>query len=181
VTRARRDGAGRRVAGHARHEVSMHGWRTAGEAAGAGGPAWRYTVGLHHTYQHPEVIVVGLSQTTLQAILDAVVRHVRAGHRFEAGERYDDILAHYACAFERVDRRWYDAYLSDAVAFFGSGRFPVLQCLWPDRAGRYPSDRRCDPAVRAMQGCLFPNPAGTPLGGRHPQPGEAAPSPAASR
>jgi Domain of unknown function (DUF4262) len=158
----------------------MHGWRTAGEAAGAGGPAWRYTVGLHHTYQHPEVIVVGLAQATLQAVLDAVVRHVRAGHRFEAGERYDEILARYACAFERVDRRWYGAYLPEAIAFDGAKRFPALQCLWPDRAGRYPSDRRCDPDVRATQGCLFPNPAGTPPGG-YLLPGRATPSPASSR
>jgi hypothetical protein len=86
-----------------------------------------------------------------------------------AGERYDAVLARYACAFEAVDRRWIPRYLAEAVAFYGAGRFPALQCLWPDRAGRYPSDRRCDPAVRATQWCLFPNAASTPPGGRHPQ------------
>jgi Domain of unknown function (DUF4262) len=164
-----------------RPDVLTRGWAVAGGDAGDAGPAWRYTVGLHHRYQHPEVVVFGLAPETLHAILEAVVRHVRAGHRFEAGERYDAILAHYACAFEAVDRRWLPQYLAEAVAFYRAGRFPVLQCLWPDRTGRYPSDRRCDPAVRAIQWCLFPNAAGTPPGGRHPQRVRAAPPPASPR
>src|SRR5262245_32540947 len=155
------------VALQVRRDVLTYGWHASGATPGDGGPARRYTVGLHHTYQHPEVVVVGLPPETMQAILEAVVRHLRAGHRFEAGERYDGILVRYACAFHAVARRWYASYLPDAVAFYGGVRFPVLQCLWPDRAGRYPSDRRCDPAVRAVQGCLFPNPAGTPPGGGH--------------
>lgn len=148
-----------------RSDVLTYGWHAAGATADAGTPAWRYTVGLHRSYQHPEVVVSGLSHGVMEAFLAAIVRHVQAGHRFEAGDAYDGILERYACAFRAVDRCRYTPYLPQAVAFYGGTRFPALQCLWPDRLGRYPWARGCDPAVRAAQECLFPNPAGTPPGG----------------
>lgn len=148
-----------------RTDVLTYGWHVAGATADAGAPAWRYTVGLHRTHQHPEVVVSGLSHEVTEALLAAVVRHVRAGTRFEAGDAYDGILERYACAFRAVDRRWYTLYLPHAVAFYGGTRFPALQCLWPDRLGRFPWERGCDPAVRAAQACLFPSAAGTPPSG----------------
>jgi hypothetical protein len=117
----------------------------------------------------------------MHAILEAIVGHVRNGHRFEAGERYDAILVRQICAFEAVEHRWLPRYLPEAVAFYGAGGFPALQCLWPDRTGRFPPDRRCDLDVRVAQPCPFPEGAGIPRGGGRRRSGRTPSSPASPR
>ena len=65
-----------------------------------------------------------------------------------------------AIAFRRIVPRHYPAYMGHAVWYHGGARFPALQAVWADEAGRFPWDRWFPRELRDAQPILFePEPA----------------------
>ena len=137
--------------------IETHGWvvtkvfRSAGDA----GPEFAYSTGIFHGYQHAEIIIFGLDLDIMHKILNNIGNAVKAGTRFEPGNEYQEIFVRYWCQFRVVDRANYKPYLGWAIWFYENYDFPVLQCFWPDREGRYPWDPNCSPDVIEMQPLLF--------------------------
>jgi Domain of unknown function (DUF4262) len=137
--------------------VETHGWvvtkvfRTPGET----GPEFAYSTGLFHGYQHAEIIIFGLDLDIMHKIVNSIGDAVKAGTRFEPGNEYQEIFARCGCQFRVVEPANYKAYLGWAIWFYEDYDFPVLQCFWPDREGRYPWDPGCSPGVVEMQPLLF--------------------------
>ncbi len=126
------------------------------------GPPWpqAFSVGLFRTWDHPEVALFGLPREELRAAVDRVAARVREGDRFEHGDVVDGILDRCAVAFRRIVPRHCGAHLGHAVWYHGGVRFPALQMLWADEAGRFPWDRWFPRELREAQPVLFePEPA----------------------
>ncbi len=127
---------------------------------GGDGPPHAFSVGLFRSWDHPEVAVFGLPPEDLRAALNRVGSRVRAGGRFEHGDVTEGIVDGRATAFRRVVPRHYPAYLGHAVWYHGGARFPALQAVWADEAGRFPWDRWFPRELREAQPVLFePEPA----------------------
>lgn len=100
-------------------------------------PASAYSIGLFQTFGHPEIIVFGLDLDLMHRMIDLIGEEVRQGRRFSDGESASGILEGYDVRFLHV---------GDA--------FAILQCLWPDRQGRLPTDADYAETLRARQPLL---------------------------
>ncbi len=120
------------------HDVEDVGWHVVLIPPEEGKPGWAFSIGLFHSFGHPEVVVFGLPLELLGAVVNGVGEEVQAGKRFEAGQEHPDILEGVRCAFRPVDEGWYRPFLGYARWFYQGSEFPALQCLWPDKKQRFP-------------------------------------------
>lgn len=110
-----------------------------------GGIAFTYTVGLTETFNHPELIVYGLSHELSHGILSCAVDLIRKGTRFEDGGTYEDVLEGYKV--KAVDHGM--TPLNLATEFYDE--FEALHLQWPDSEGRFPGDPDVDWSVELHQ------------------------------
>jgi hypothetical protein len=71
-------------------DIKRVGWHTLGVSPSPGedGPHWAFSVGLYHTFGHPEVIVLGLPVRTCQELANVIGNHVKDGTRYRADNDY---------------------------------------------------------------------------------------------
>jgi hypothetical protein len=139
-------------------DIERVGWHVMKVFAqpGEAGPEWAFSIGLFHTFQHPEVIVFGLPLDVCASVVNGIGQNVKAGQRYLQGELYADILQDpYKCSFREVPRAQFIEYVGYALWFYEDDPFPILQCFWPDKSGLYPWDDGCNDYVRAAQPLLF--------------------------
>lgn len=139
--------------------IKKYGWHVVSVDARGNIPGWAYTIGLHATFEHPEVVIFGLRPETLEHLVDNVAESVKAGRRFEVDMKDEELLEGYAVTFKPVDPVWYESVVRHAQKFYGNTEFPLLQLFWPDRNRKFPWDDDCDPAVKKLQPRLFEKPA----------------------
>lgn len=126
-------------------DVREYGWHCVlvqdaeEDEAPAGEAPFAYTVGLSHTYGHPELVLVGRWQYA-HGILGAAVELVHEGTRLAPGDESDDVLEGYPVRFGAVadDRR--RELLTYADWLYGRRPFAALQVILPDGAGRMPDE-----------------------------------------
>lgn len=97
-----------------------------------------YTVGMFHTYRHPELVVFGMSVEEEFAILDRVRDLVADGATFSHESKSTDVLSGSSVIFLDVSREEYDEYLVQAENFYRSDDFPALLISWPNAEGIFP-------------------------------------------
>ena len=136
------------------NDVRRLGWHVVRVNAGAGEPAYAYSIGLQKSFAQPEIIVFGLPPATLQAIIDRLAADVRGGARFAAGDRTGAALEDCQCTFREVPERFHASHFGYAVRFYGDAGFNALQCIWPDRRGCYPWEPEFDEELRPVQSVL---------------------------
>jgi hypothetical protein len=139
-------------------DIQTHGWHVTGvfPTEGETGPNWAFSIGLFHSFCHPEVIVLHPKLDICMSLVNAIGQQVKTGKRYEATVAYSDILNDpYKCTFRLVQRSHYRNYLGSALWFYEDDPFPTLQCLWPDKAGKFPWDDGCNAFVKDSQPPLF--------------------------
>ena len=132
-------------------DVQNHGWHVLKVMEDGEGPAFAYTVGLHHSFGHPELIIVGLSPDVGHSVLNLAGELIRRGVRYSEGVQSDDFLENRACVFRRMPESQYRNYLGWALWFYDGASFPALQMIWSDQEGRWPWDPSVDANVREVQ------------------------------
>jgi hypothetical protein len=135
-------------------DVKEYGWHVLSVFEDDEGPGFSYTIGLFHTFKHPEVLMMGLDTDFMSGILNNIGDDIRNGKRYEAGREYPEIVENYKCSFQRINERFYGEYLGTAVRFYKGKAFPALQCIYPDMSGRYPWDEGVNSALLEMQSVL---------------------------
>jgi hypothetical protein len=132
-------------------DIETQGWHVIRVPPRGNTPGWAFSVGLHHRFAHPEIIVFGLPMEALHNLVDRVASGVAGGGRYPSGSTSDQILEGYTCGMRPVMRRWYQAFLGYAVWFYGDDEFPVVQCRWPDRENRLPEHPDFDVELANLQ------------------------------
>jgi hypothetical protein len=118
-------------------DIEEIGWHVILIPEGDDGPPFAYTIGLFRTFEHPEIIIFGLDLDLMHQMINLIGEEIRQGRRFSDGESASGILEGYDVRFLHV---------GDA--------FAILQCLWPDRQGRFPTDAGYAEPLRARQPLL---------------------------
>jgi hypothetical protein len=139
-------------------DIREFGWHVTGVFGKQGeeGSEWAFPIGLFHSFGHPELIVFGLPLQRCMNIINEIGNAVKVGKRFLSGEEYPDILADsYKCSFREVTLHQYRNYVGYALWFYEDDPFPLSQCFWPDKEGRFPWDERCNEYVKSVQPLLF--------------------------
>jgi len=118
-------------------DVKRVGWHIVGIHEDTEGPAYAFSVGLYHTFEHPEIIIFGLPHETAGRMINIIGRQVQSGTRIKANDVSNDVAEGFPVAFKMVPKDFYRQYIGYALWFYRSIDFPVLQCVWPDKAGRF--------------------------------------------
>ena len=102
---------------------------------------WSFTVGLHHRFDHPELVLFGLPDPVRGTILSDLGQRVVRGERLDLEAPLEGVIEGYPLRFGSVRPRWYTPFLGYALWFYAGEPFPVWQVSWPDRSGAFPWDR----------------------------------------
>lgn len=114
-------------------------------------PPFAFSVGLFQRFQHPELLIMGLSHDAAQQVINACRDRIRGGDVLRDGFSYGPILADRRIAMRAIHPDHHPGYLGTARWFYEQHPFPALQAFWPDASGRYPWDQGCEPGVAACQ------------------------------
>lgn len=101
-------------------------------------PSFAYSIGLLETYNHPEIICLGLPNDLGHAIINDIAELIKNGERFEAGKISTKIFKDCRAAFINVDKRNIDDYFGAALNYYGDTGFDALQVVWTDRNDKLP-------------------------------------------
>ena len=141
-----------------RRDVEEFGWHILNVFSTNEHPPLSYSVGLYRTFKHPEIVIVGLPGQTAQALINGIGAEIKKGRRFPPGSRSSDFLNGYEATFVDVAEALYGDYFGQAIDYYGSRSFPVVQFVWPDRAHHFPWDDGFDSSLRATQPILSTSP-----------------------
>jgi hypothetical protein len=144
-------------------DIKEFGWHVVLITADANGPAFAYSIGLQKTFKHPEVFIMGLKHETMHQIINGIGDRIKVGERFDAGKKYGEIISSFDCIFSEVPEEYFPAYFGTAIDFykkplfslFRKYGFEVLQCIWPDKAGLFPSDPGFPDNLRPAQALMM--------------------------
>ena len=123
-------------------DVREYGWHcvlVGDEGRAAREAPYAYTVGLTHSYAHPELVLVGRWQHA-HGILGAAVEVVHEGARLAPGDESDDVLEGYPVRFGAVSDARRADLLSHAARLYRQRPFRALQVILPDGGGRMPDE-----------------------------------------
>jgi len=134
-------------------DVERHGWSVM-KVSNDAVPDFAYSVGLHRTFGHPELIAFGLDLDVMHRLINDVGEAVRGSARFRSGAISDAFLEGFGVTFRAVPQYQYAGHLGWARWFYDSDDFPALQLVYPDRHGRWPWQSGVSEEFRAIQPVL---------------------------
>ena len=132
-------------------DIRECGWHVIAVPEDDAGPGFTYSIGLHQTFRHPEIIIFGLEPLVGFEAINLFGQMIRQGEKLSHGHQIQDNVSRNQRRFLRVPRCCYREYLGFALWYYQGAEFPVLQCLWPDREGRYPYEVGCEDYARDPQ------------------------------
>ena len=118
--------------------VTEHGWSVVGIGSGDDVPAWAFTVGLWHTLGSPEVAMFGLRLADMQLWLNRLGDQIRSGRPLAPDQPRDGVLEGFPLELRPVHASWYPRLFGSALNFYQRPPLPIVQAIWPDRAGLLP-------------------------------------------
>ncbi|TLD70795.1 DUF4262 domain-containing protein [Phragmitibacter flavus] len=133
--------------------IALHGFTTVSVVGEA--HSFSYTVGLHKSYHHPEMLVFGLPPKIAQGVLSDIARKVKEGEPFNLSKPNDKLLEDCNVFFVEVPKSAFSNYVLSAIRFNGEQDFSLFQIVWPSGLdNRYPWDLEADPEFVASQPVL---------------------------
>lgn len=121
-------------------------------------PGFAYTVGLKHTFDHPEIILIGLDPENTEEILSGVVEAVASGLGMIAGKPLNGFLEGHPVIFEEVPHARALSCMGYAHWFYKGKPWDTLQFIWPDMQGAFAWEEGYEEDFRYQQPLLSRNP-----------------------
>ncbi len=137
-------------------DVATYGWSAINVLGTDHTAPFQYSIGFYHTFGHPEILITGLPTATMHAMLTAIASGLQAGRRYDEGLPATDLLHGYDCLFTPVPLDRLPIYFGEAHRYYCEEPFPALQCVWPDRDGRFPWDPEFDESLKQQEPILHP-------------------------
>lgn len=115
---------------------------------------YAYSVGLTKSFGHPELVVVGLDDETMQDLINDIGDAIESGGAFKDGDVSPDFLEGYDVTFRAVPAHLHATQFAWAERYYAGGDYRVLQVVYPDRNRRWPWDTGVDPELKKGQPLL---------------------------
>ncbi|MDQ3944340.1 MAG: DUF4262 domain-containing protein [Actinomycetota bacterium] len=135
--------------------VARQGWSVVSVAAVGPRPAYAFTVGLWHSFDHAEASVFGRDEDEMVDWLNTVGRAVKGGRVLLPDRLGDDVLGEVEVFPRPALASWHRHLFGAALAFYRGQPVPMLQLVWPDLDGIVPWERGCDEQCLAAQPRLW--------------------------
>lgn len=102
-------------------------------------PTVTYSVGLFHTFRHPEIVMFGIPKELSNVVLDTLIKTwvIEQKQVFIAGETYRG-LTNRPAEFTIIPQNLVDAHLTGCRWFYSNNEFPVLECIWGTKPANLP-------------------------------------------
>ena len=111
-----------------------------------------YTIGLHERFGFPEIAIGGLTPVAAKGLVDLVVEQLDGGVAIPLDVPLVGLLDNeLRCVFSTVDLEQHRGEFATGLAWTKGRVFPVVQLVWPDRAGLLPHESGCDARTVAVQ------------------------------
>jgi hypothetical protein len=120
--------------------IAKYGWHCLNILEESSYPPFTFTIGLYHTWNFPELIVIGFKSDVAQAVFSSVADSLRAGKPLNLDMPNADLLEGYSCYFVEVPKRQYREYVGFGRWFYQGNSFPLYQLVWPSKTGFFPWD-----------------------------------------
>ncbi len=142
-------------------DIAEHGWHCVNIMAEGEHVEYSFTVGLHQTYGHPELIIFGLPSKVSHQILAIAADAAKSGAPLDLSQPTDALLNHYSCCFTEVPFSEYREHVGYARWYYLGNNFPLYQIVWPSRSGLFPWHYQATSEFRAAQPVLGQVASGT--------------------
>src|SRR5690606_24619821 len=83
-------------------DIATHGWHCVNIMADGELPPYSFSVGLFHSYGHPELIIFGLRADVAHQILTIAADAAKRGAPLDLTQPTDELLNNYSCCFVQV-------------------------------------------------------------------------------
>jgi len=120
-------------------------------------PSFSYSIGLTQTYQHPELICIGLSKELAHVVINDIADLIKNGERIESNEVYTNIFDESRAMFLTVDPENIRDYFGAALNYYQGKGFDALQLIWTDRNDRFPWEENFEEEFLYIQPLLDRN------------------------
>lgn len=104
------------------------------------GVEYGYSVGLTRSFGHPELVVTGLDDDTMQELVNEIGEAIAGGATFRDGDVSGEFLEGYDVTFRAVPASLRASHFAYADRFYAGGELAVLQVIYPDDRRRWPWD-----------------------------------------
>ena len=102
-------------------------------------PKFNYSVGLWHSYAHPEILIFGLDADTSTQLLNDIAEKCRNNDpAAENGMISSEYVRNFDVQFIDVPKAHYKDHFGWARWLYQGNDFPVLQMVFPDKHGNWP-------------------------------------------
>lgn len=120
-------------------------------------PAVAHTIGLWEQYQHPEIILFGLTPGMMQQVLNEATELIRSGKTIAVDQIYTDFFenGHTACISVAAEN--IADYFGYAIAYYKGADFPAVQLVWTDAQYRFPWSTDFETSLQYKQALLDRN------------------------
>lgn len=135
------------------NNIKEFGWHVINVPEDEHGAGFSYSIGFTQTYNHPEIIITGLSIELRNHLINDLAKNIKLGETYNKNCRYDDLLENNDVIFLEVLPEFYAEY-------FGFGRdligynIKALQCFYPNKLGRFPFEEQCHEDFKKIQPSL---------------------------
>ncbi|MBN9222222.1 MAG: DUF4262 domain-containing protein [Mesorhizobium sp.] len=118
-------------------------------------PPFAYSVGIEHSCNAPEMVIVGLKPGLSQSIINEYCRRVRNGEQFSVGQRVSGFLGGgFDCVIGAVHPDHYLEHFGWDIWFYDGSDFRVIQLVYPTTSGIWPWDADAGEWFRKRQTLL---------------------------
>jgi len=135
-------------------DIDKYGWHVLKIFEADKGPGFVYSVGLFKTYNHPEIIIVGLKLDLAHILINNIGEDIKNGLRFQSGQMYNDILDNFKCLMIDVKKEHYKEYVGNGLWYYEGDNFPLMQCIYPTVKGIYPWEKDWPEDIKYLQPIL---------------------------
>jgi hypothetical protein len=142
-------------------DVERFGWHCLNILAEGEEPSYSFTVGLFHSYKHPELIVFGLPANVAHQILHIAAEAIKNGTPIDLSLPTNEFLEGYPCCFVEVPAGHYRENVGFCRWFYEGDAFPLYQIVWPSREGYFPWHPAAAESFRSVQPVLGASRHGT--------------------
>jgi len=122
-------------------DIEKVGWHVLKVLEDDNGPGFAYSVGLFKTFQHPEIIIIGLKLDLAHILINNIGEDIKNGKQYQSGQLYTDILDDFKCLMLDVPKKNYKKYVGYGRWYYEGNNFPLLQCIYPTVKGIYPWEK----------------------------------------
>ena len=99
-----------------------------------------YSVGLHHKFDHPEFLVIGLHRDMAKHVGVKLGDRIADGERYAHGDIVDDLIPGYLCKFLDIPPVLTTDWMLSDNWFYGPQNYPAMQLVFQDEGHHWPWD-----------------------------------------